>query len=246
MRLKVTTAPTKHADAVAAAGWVTPPATSGAAGPVSLSAASTAPSLITCADDGTWNQYSHEGEFLGTLVKGNEYGVCDISVAPSQDTLAAACADGTLRFFVVSRSDAAASGSSSSAAAAAARAAVDRSGGRLLSVREERKVVASSGGEGVGAVTCVRWSPDGGTVATGGEDGCVKVWSRAGMMRTTLVTAGRPIYAVAWSADGGSVLYACGRDLCIVPLGDGPVGGSASGGAGGGGGVAAGLGAAGA
>jgi len=37
-----------------------------------------------------------------------------------------------------------------------------------------------------GAVTCVRWSHDGSTIATAGEDGAVKLWARSGMQRSPL------------------------------------------------------------
>lgn len=234
MRLRLSAVGNKHTDSVAAAAWVTASASASATGIVgSQSTAAAAPSLLTCADNGTWHQYSADGEYVGTVARGLDYGVCDLSVSPSGDTVAAACADGTLRLLSVLRGEPAATSGGSGAVSTAGRsassagtAAVGASGGvgRLIQLREERKVVASSGGEGVGAITCVRWSPDGSTVATGGEDGCVKVWSRAGMLRTTLVTAGRPIYSLAWNADGSSLLYACGRDLCIAHLGEGGAG----------------------
>lgn len=41
-----------------------------------------------------------------------------------------------------------------------------------------------------GVVTSVRWSHDGSALATGGEDGAVKVWSKGGMLRTVLAQPG--------------------------------------------------------
>ena len=37
-----------------------------------------------------------------------------------------------------------------------------------------------------GAVICARWNADGSALASGGEDGTLKIWSRQGMLRSTL------------------------------------------------------------
>lgn len=37
-----------------------------------------------------------------------------------------------------------------------------------------------------GAVICTKWSQDGGSLATAGEDGFLKVWSKTGMHRSNL------------------------------------------------------------
>ncbi|CAM9127438.1 unnamed protein product, partial [Lampetra fluviatilis] len=52
--------------------------------------------------------------------------------------------------------------------------------------RVERSVEAHRG-----AVLAARWSGDGTALATAGEDGLVKIWSRSGMLRSTLVQQGR-------------------------------------------------------
>ena len=36
---------------------------------------------------------------------------------------------------------------------------------------------------------------------TGGEDGAVKIWSKSGMLRSTLATNNSPVYCVSWSPD---------------------------------------------
>ena len=41
-----------------------------------------------------------------------------------------------------------------------------------------------------GAVLSGRWSYDGTAMATAGEDGQVKIWSRSGMLRSTLAQTG--------------------------------------------------------
>ena len=81
--------------------------------------------------------------------------------------------------------------------------------------REERRVAASAAGA---AIVSVRWSHDGSAVCTGGEDGCVKVWSRAGALRTTLATCASPVYAVRWGGDSNSVAWASGCDLFQASL----------------------------
>jgi len=37
------------------------------------------------------------------------------------------------------------------------------------------------------AVICVRWNYEGAAVATGGEDGQIKIWSKSGQLRSSLV-----------------------------------------------------------
>ena len=82
-----------------------------------------------------------------------------------------------------------------------------------------------------GAVISVRWSHDGQAIVTGGEDGAVKVWSRTGMLRTTLVSGAKPVFAVRWGGDNNSILSASGRELTITALSGeaGPAGGAGRG-----------------
>ena len=51
-----------------------------------------------------------------------------------------------------------------------------------------------------------------------GEDGAVKVWSRSGMLRSTLAQNGSPVYGGCWSPDNGRVLFCCGKQLTIKSL----------------------------
>lgn len=69
-----------------------------------------------------------------------------------------------------------------------------------------------------GAVITLRWNYEGTALATGGEDGVIKVWSRAGMLRSTLVQKEHSIYSLAWSPDSDSLLFTYGKDLIIKPL----------------------------
>ena len=52
----------------------------------------------------------------------------------------------------------------------------------------------------------------------GGEDGQVKIWSRGGMLRSTVIQAGPPIYSAAWSGDSNQVLVAQGKMLVVKSL----------------------------
>jgi intraflagellar transport protein 80 len=68
------------------------------------------------------------------------------------------------------------------------------------------------------AVTAVAWNYEGTSLATAGEDGHLKTWSRTGNIRSKLTQSQYPIYAIQWSPDQQSVLYASGRHVTIKPL----------------------------
>mmetsp|Transcript_10313 Transcript_10313/g.18966 ORF Transcript_10313/g.18966 Transcript_10313/m.18966 type:complete len:783 (+) Transcript_10313:217-2565(+) len=84
-----------------------------------------------------------------------------------------------------------------------------------------RILQASSGKENkrlaaytAGAAISVAWNPDGTAIATGGEDGVVKVWSRVGMLRNTVATMRQPVYCVCWGRND-SLLFSSGKTLSI-------------------------------
>ena len=79
--------------------------------------------------------------------------------------------------------------------------------------RIEKSVAAHQG-----AVTALRWSPDGTSLATCGEDAVVKSWSRNGMFRASIAQADGPIYAMCWSAESDQVAFTNGKHLAIRPL----------------------------
>lgn len=64
-----------------------------------------------------------------------------------------------------------------------------------------------------GSTISLKWSYDANTIATGGEDGAVKIWSRNGALRTTITKMRAPIYCVCWSPDNDNLLWACGKQL---------------------------------
>ncbi|XP_063194908.1 intraflagellar transport protein 80 homolog isoform X4 [Chroicocephalus ridibundus] len=69
-----------------------------------------------------------------------------------------------------------------------------------------------------GAVLAGRWNYEGTALVTVGEDGQVKIWSKSGMLRSTLAQQGTPVYSVAWGPDSEKVLYTSGKQLIIKPL----------------------------
>ncbi|XP_062355287.1 intraflagellar transport protein 80 homolog [Cinclus cinclus] len=69
-----------------------------------------------------------------------------------------------------------------------------------------------------GAVLAGRWNYEGTALVTAGEDGQVKIWSKSGMLRSTLAQQGSPVYSVSWAPDSDKVLYTSGKQLIIKPL----------------------------
>lgn len=51
-----------------------------------------------------------------------------------------------------------------------------------------------------------------------GEDGFVKVWSRNGLLRSTIVHSDLPCYSAVWSPDSSAILYTKGNFLVIKQL----------------------------
>ncbi|XP_070538600.1 intraflagellar transport protein 80 homolog [Ptychodera flava] len=69
-----------------------------------------------------------------------------------------------------------------------------------------------------GAVLSGRWSYDGTAMVTVGEDGQVKIWSRGGMLRSTLAQTTTPVYSVSWGPDSDQVLFTNSKQLIIKSL----------------------------
>jgi len=67
------------------------------------------------------------------------------------------------------------------------------------------------------AIIAIRWSYEGAALATSGEDGQIKIWSRGGMLRSALVQGSKPIYCVVWSPENDSILYCCDKNLILIP-----------------------------
>lgn len=87
-----------------------------------------------------------------------------------------------------------------------------------VSGRVERTVEAHTG-----SITGIMYAADGTSIITAGEDGCVKVWSQAGVARSTLVNIGKCIYAICWGTEtmeigGDCVLYVADGDVVLKPV----------------------------
>ena len=68
------------------------------------------------------------------------------------------------------------------------------------------------------AIICIKWNSDGQAIATSGEDGLVKIWSKQGVLRSKLAENPTPVYSLAWSPDENYMLYTCGHNLAIKPI----------------------------
>jgi intraflagellar transport protein 80 len=79
--------------------------------------------------------------------------------------------------------------------------------------REEKKIPAHEG-----AVIMLKWSHDGNALCTAGEDGDVKIWSKNGNLRSTLVSLGQSIYTIAWAPDDDHIVCGHGKTLMIKSI----------------------------
>ncbi|XP_033228073.1 intraflagellar transport protein 80 homolog [Belonocnema kinseyi] len=70
----------------------------------------------------------------------------------------------------------------------------------------------------VGATLVGKWSSDGSALHTAGEDGLIKIWSRSGMLRSTVVRGTLPIVTSAWSPNSSAILYSQGPHLILQSL----------------------------
>lgn len=66
-----------------------------------------------------------------------------------------------------------------------------------------------------GGVTCLKVNPDGSSIATAGEDGLVKIWSRTGILRSTLASCGSAITTLNWDSTGKYLMYSSGGNVTI-------------------------------
>lgn len=69
-----------------------------------------------------------------------------------------------------------------------------------------------------GAVTAIGWNSDGTALATGGEDGALKQWSKTGHLRSNLVQNDRAVYSLCWSPDDSAILFCSGKSITIKPI----------------------------
>lgn len=69
-----------------------------------------------------------------------------------------------------------------------------------------------------GAILRGEWSHDGAGLLTAGEDGFIKIWSRGGMLRSTVVQSDHSVYDACWSPDSQAILYTHGCFIIIKQL----------------------------
>lgn len=79
--------------------------------------------------------------------------------------------------------------------------------------RVEKNVLAHTG-----AIVSGRWSNDGTSFLTAGEDGALKVWSKSGMLRSTVSQCPTQIRFARWSPNSQAILYATESHLTVKPL----------------------------
>ncbi|KAH1004954.1 hypothetical protein HUJ05_005715 [Dendroctonus ponderosae] len=79
--------------------------------------------------------------------------------------------------------------------------------------RIERSVDAHKG-----AILVGQWNNDGTGLLTAGEDGCIKIWSKSGMLRSTVINSDSSVYGACWSPDCQSIAYTHGKSIVIKQL----------------------------
>ncbi len=68
-----------------------------------------------------------------------------------------------------------------------------------------------------GSVACATWSPDGQTLATGGQDKTIRVWDVAtGSERATLRGFANPPFQIRFSPDGKTMAVACRSEKVVT------------------------------
>ncbi|CAG9768961.1 unnamed protein product [Ceutorhynchus assimilis] len=79
--------------------------------------------------------------------------------------------------------------------------------------RIERSIEAHKG-----AILVGQWGNDGTGLLTAGEDGLIKIWSKSGMLRSTVVNSDSSVYGACWSPDSQSIAYTNGTCVVIKQL----------------------------
>lgn len=69
-----------------------------------------------------------------------------------------------------------------------------------------------------GAIISCRWSPDGSGLLTAGEDGVIKIFSRTGMLRSTVIQNEGLIVCARWSPNSSTIAYCQGNTIALKAL----------------------------
>lgn len=70
----------------------------------------------------------------------------------------------------------------------------------------------------VGPINACRWSNDGTGLLSAGEDGIIKIWSKLGMLRSTIIQNESPIRIACWSSNSSAIAYCSGPFIAIKPI----------------------------
>lgn len=76
--------------------------------------------------------------------------------------------------------------------------------------RIEKTIQAHNGG-----ITCIKVNPDGLSIASAGEDGFVKIWSRNGSLRSTLASCGTAVTSMNWDCTGKYLMFTHGGMITV-------------------------------
>ena len=82
--------------------------------------------------------------------------------------------------------------------------ALGTSNGGLLFLKKTGRIEKSLEAH-TGVICSLKWSNDGNSLATSGEDGMIKIWSRLGMLRSTFIHTDIPVYCFSWSSSNEQV-----------------------------------------
>jgi intraflagellar transport protein 80 len=66
-----------------------------------------------------------------------------------------------------------------------------------------------------GGVTCVSLNLDRSSIASGGEDGIVKMWSRNGILQTNLTSVGGAVTSCNWGSTGKYLMFTYGGTVTV-------------------------------
>lgn len=80
--------------------------------------------------------------------------------------------------------------------------------------KAEKKINAHKG-----AILALKWNNESTAFLTSGEDGAIKIWSKSGMLRSTLVAEGGPaVISCGWAPNNDSVVYSIDNYVVVKSL----------------------------
>lgn len=67
-------------------------------------------------------------------------------------------------------------------------------------------------------INACRWSNDGTGLLTASENGTIKIFSKLGMLRSTIIQNESPIRIACWSSNSSAIAYCSGSFIAIKPI----------------------------